>query len=65
MADRWGEPDPRKIAQLPANIITHWQAFFMPEQENTTENQQTTASIASVRTDIESQCHDVMRAING
>ncbi|WP_272517541.1 MULTISPECIES: hypothetical protein [unclassified Providencia] len=65
MADRWGEPDPRKIAQLPADIITHWQAFFMPGQGNTTENQQATASIASVHTDFESQCHDVMRAING
>lgn len=28
LADRWGEPDPRKLADLPANIITHWEAFF-------------------------------------
>ena len=28
LADRWDEPDPRKIAELPANILTHWQAYF-------------------------------------
>jgi len=28
LADRWGEPDPRKIADLPANIITYWEAYF-------------------------------------
>lgn len=28
LADRWGEKDPRKIAELPANILTHWQAYF-------------------------------------
>lgn len=28
LADRWGEPDPRKLADLPANIITHWEAYF-------------------------------------
>ncbi|OVZ93049.1 hypothetical protein CBW54_02935 [Yersinia kristensenii] len=28
LADRWGEPDPRKIAELPVHIIMHWQAFF-------------------------------------
>ncbi|HCC10155.1 MAG TPA: hypothetical protein DEQ39_04700 [Atlantibacter hermannii] len=28
MADRWGEPDPRKLGDLPANILTHWEAYF-------------------------------------
>ena len=28
LADRWGEPDPRKLADLPANIITYWEAYF-------------------------------------
>jgi len=28
LADRWGEPDPRKIADLPADILLHWQAFL-------------------------------------
>jgi len=28
LADRWGEPDPRKIGDLPANILTHWEAYF-------------------------------------
>ena len=28
LADRWGEKDPRKIAALPANILTYWQAYF-------------------------------------
>lgn len=28
LADRWGEPDPRKLGDLPANILTHWEAYF-------------------------------------
>lgn len=28
MADHFGEPDPRKIADLPADIVTHWQAYL-------------------------------------
>ena len=28
LSDRWGEPDPRKIAELPAYILTHWEAYF-------------------------------------
>ncbi|MFW5407744.1 hypothetical protein B7L51_003825 [Pectobacterium brasiliense] len=28
LADRWGEPDPRKILDLPADIFQHWLAFF-------------------------------------
>ncbi|NYA15762.1 hypothetical protein [Serratia fonticola] len=28
MADHFGEPDPRKIAALPADILTHWQAYL-------------------------------------
>lgn len=28
LADRWGEPDPRKIGDLPANILTYWEAYF-------------------------------------
>lgn len=28
LADRWGEADPRKLGDLPANIITYWEAYF-------------------------------------
>ncbi|WP_071532774.1 hypothetical protein [Enterobacter oligotrophicus] len=28
LADRWGEPDPRKLAALPASILTAWEAYF-------------------------------------
>lgn len=62
LADRWGEPDPRKIAQLPANILTHWQAFFMSETEELPEFQ---PNITQIEPDIEAQCNDVMRIING
>ncbi|AXC64642.1 hypothetical protein E2G82_27385 [Salmonella enterica subsp. enterica serovar Ramatgan] len=28
LADRWGEPDPRKILSLPQPVLTTWQAFI-------------------------------------
>lgn len=28
LADRWGEPDPRKLLSLPQPVLTTWQAFF-------------------------------------
>jgi hypothetical protein len=28
MADHFGEPDPRKIAELPAEILTYWQGYL-------------------------------------
>ncbi|PXM39846.1 hypothetical protein DMT39_18885 [Klebsiella variicola] len=28
LADRWGEPDPTKLAAMPANILTYWEAYF-------------------------------------
>ncbi|EKT55513.1 hypothetical protein [Providencia sneebia] len=62
LADRWGEPDPRKIAQLPANILTYWQAFFISGNEEEPEFQSTTTQM---QPDIEAQCNDVMRIING
>ncbi|WP_119711445.1 hypothetical protein [Arsenophonus endosymbiont of Aleurodicus floccissimus] len=43
LADRWGEPDPRKIAALPNEILTHLQVFFLlerePEGADITENE--------------------------
>ncbi|KAA0264887.1 hypothetical protein ERL64_03370 [Hafnia alvei] len=29
LADRWGEPDPSKIAALPVDTLYHWFAYFM------------------------------------
>lgn len=32
LADRWGEPDPRKILSLPASVVMGWLAFLgLPE----------------------------------
>jgi hypothetical protein len=66
LADRWGEPDPRKIAQLPADIITHWQAFFShepnPEPEQGEHPPITQTPLPS---SVEEQCNNVMRILNG
>lgn len=33
LADRLGEIDPRKIMDLPADILMHWQAFLNIQNE--------------------------------
>lgn len=48
LADRWGEPDPRKIADLPANILTYWQAYLdLLEQRNEGITAEKTTSAAA------------------
>ncbi|MBA5808557.1 hypothetical protein F9883_11780 [Morganella morganii] len=64
LADRWGEPDPRKLAELPADIINHWRAFFMLEEDAAGVNHGT-GTAPAVPSDIDSQCKDVMRILNG
>ncbi|MCZ1250567.1 hypothetical protein CKY06_01520 [Photorhabdus sp. S15-56] len=56
LADRWGEPDPRKIAALPADVFQYWQAFFAL---NANEAE------SAPKSEAEAQCHDVMRILNG
>ncbi|NSL16651.1 hypothetical protein HTE05_23910 [Serratia marcescens] len=38
LADRLGEIDPRKIMDLPADILMHWQAFIDIQNEPTPES---------------------------
>jgi len=52
LADRWGEPDPRKLAALPANIITHWQAYFdLLRQESESPDEPPTPAAAPTEGD--------------
>lgn len=44
MADRWGEPDPRKILNLPADIFQHWQAYFSLKTPRTDSDDKLPAS---------------------
>ncbi|TBM28218.1 hypothetical protein EYY85_08815 [Hafnia paralvei] len=67
LADRWGEPDPRKIAALPASILQHWRAFFAlddpaPPKKPHTETEPPLPAL--LKSDVEAQCADVMRKLN-
>ncbi|KKY66061.1 hypothetical protein OA40_11355 [Morganella morganii] len=64
LADRWGEPDPRKLADMPADLLNHWRAFFMLEEEAAGEAGENTV-VPTVSPDISTQCNDVMRILNG
>ncbi|ERT11405.1 hypothetical protein [Photorhabdus temperata] len=65
LADRWGEPDPRKIAALPANVLRHWQAFFMLNAQENDLGTEPVSVNCEVSDDITVQCNDVMRVLNG
>ncbi|ART07482.1 hypothetical protein B8O08_22555 [Klebsiella variicola] len=65
LADRWGEPDPSKIAALPANTLYHWRAYFLkqgtfrrPGDENATPTETTPAPSR-----VDDECAAVMRAL--
>lgn len=65
LADRWGEPDPSKIAALPANTLYHWRAYFLkqgtfrrPGDENTPPTETTPAPSR-----VDDECAAVMRAL--
>ncbi|WP_317419329.1 MULTISPECIES: hypothetical protein [unclassified Morganella (in: enterobacteria)] len=49
---------------MPAELLNHWRAFFMLEEETAGEVQENTG-IPAVSPDISTQCNDVMRILNG
>ncbi|OIX35857.1 hypothetical protein AXW38_09880 [Yersinia ruckeri] len=67
LAESLGEYDPRKIANLPAQVLLHWQAHFnlqvIPplQPDSLVVLPPETAVPASVA----AQCADVMRVLNG
>lgn len=64
LADRLGEPDPRKIASLPDEILLHWQAW-LSLTGNAVENNPvpTPKETLPPVTDMAGQCADVMRIL--
>jgi hypothetical protein len=67
LADRWGEPDPSKIAALPANTLYHWRAYFIKQGIFTRPGQEAQPEQATppavVNRDVDEQCQAVMRAL--
>ncbi|SPP31351.1 hypothetical protein ARAF_0475 [Arsenophonus endosymbiont of Aleurodicus floccissimus] len=56
-------PDPRKIAALPTEILTHWQAFFLLESEP--EGADKAGNEVIAHDDVNQQCNTIMRILNG
>lgn len=65
LADRWGEPDPRKIAALPAEIITYWQAFFVWIIKKQKKEANKTEIKIIEHDDVDAQYAEIMRILNG
>lgn len=71
LADRWGEPDPSKIAALPADTLFHWRAFFLkqgifkkPCREEPDSNPPPDKSpTAAVNPSLDAQCAAVMKVL--
>jgi hypothetical protein len=63
IADHFKEPDPRKIASLPADIILHWQAWFALTG-NVADPSQSEPPALIPAPIIDQQCADVMRILN-
>lgn len=63
LADRWGEPDPRKLAALPANILTYWQAYFDLLQEKGGSPPAETTTPAAALTEGDQQFADCLRIL--
>ncbi|CDK63389.1 MULTISPECIES: hypothetical protein [Morganella] len=49
---------------MPADLLNHWRAFFMLEEEAAGEAGENTV-VPTVSPDISTQCNDVMRILNG
>ncbi|EMI7476549.1 hypothetical protein RNA47_000174 [Morganella morganii] len=49
---------------MPADLLNHWRAFFMLEEEAAGEVGENTVA-PTVSPDISTQCNDVMRILNG
>ncbi|AFJ47141.1 hypothetical protein [Shimwellia blattae] len=67
LADRWGEPDPSKIAALPADMLFHWRAYFLKQGIFHKPGSQVVApvesSLAAGRSAIDEQCAAIMRVL--
>jgi len=67
LADRWGESDPRKIADLPVEILLHWRAYFI-KQGVLGSDDETPPSIPEteqlpIPSPVQDECAAVMRAL--
>ena len=67
MADRWGEPDPSKIAALPVETLYHWRAYFLrtgaiirPGEEFSPIPETPPPAVVN---NVDDQCAAVMRAL--
>ncbi|KAB8308231.1 hypothetical protein EH227_15530 [Rouxiella chamberiensis] len=60
LAERFGESDPRKIANLPADILLHWKAWFSL-RDNVAPL--VPAQHVVTNTPADQQCADVMRIL--
>ncbi|HAV1611701.1 TPA: hypothetical protein JG869_003356 [Enterobacter hormaechei subsp. steigerwaltii] len=64
LADRWGEKDPRKIAALPANILTYWQAYFdLLKTEAETPEPVNSLPVTAAQSESEQQFADCFRIL--
>ncbi|ROU13816.1 hypothetical protein EB837_12210 [Kluyvera ascorbata] len=64
LADRLGEPDPRKIASLPADILLHWQAWLSLTMPDTGCHPPAPPELSRPpQTEQSQQCADVMRIL--
>jgi len=64
LADRWGEPDPSKIAALPADTLFHWRAFFLKQGIFQKPGEEATDNLPpKPAQNFDDQCAAVMRAI--
>ncbi|QIU87854.1 hypothetical protein [Yokenella regensburgei] len=64
LADRLGEPDPRKIASLPGNILLHWKAWLSLTGSPVEITPSATPDISPKIPDNQAQqCADVMRIL--
>lgn len=60
LADRWGEPDPRKILALPAPFLMMWQAFITMLNDRETASDGTSSED---RAPIDDECAAFMRVM--
>lgn len=65
LADRLGESDPRKIANLPADILLYWQAWYSLTGNAVQVIADPPPDISEPKTNpvVSQQCADVMRIL--
>ncbi|PLC66873.1 hypothetical protein B9P82_03620 [Citrobacter sp. L55] len=70
LSDRWGEPDPSKIAALPADTLFHWRAFFLkqgifkkPSPEDSDNIPPPVKSPAAANQSLDAQCAAVIKVL--